>query len=779
MKINNNIQALNAYRNLNQNQFNTSKSLEKLSSGLRINRAADDAAGLAISEKMRSQIRGLQQAERNALDSISLIQTAEGALQETHSILQRMRELAVQASNDTNTPEDREQIQKEIDQLATEVNRIGNSTEFNSKKLLNDTVSNSFGEKEIDQNTIVPGTTINNINLDSNSNLPEGSYTLDVNEVITKSSVENVAGAGINTVNIEEDVNLEEGNYSIEVSANQLAKTVADPNLADSIEDIELAANSDLPNDEHTISVSREDSVTNVENDGTGISSVSINNNANLSAAEGYSIETVKTINNISDGSPVTDLTITNESFNYAGEDLTLQYAETEDGSGIFEVTLYARDGVTPLSDPVTLDNNTQTYKFYSGSEEIGLEFNTIQDINQQLSNAPEPETTFDVDYKLNLRDAENNLLDTQTVAAGDTEGTVEFTYDNATFTVEHGGNQSNDDGEIPTGALTVGTTTFDIENTLTAKLNDESSVNFTAGESVSLGNGVTINTNDDISSYVPGITNSTFTVGEENSYVATLKSENGEEVTGVQQVVVDNDGNFNFGNGVTFTTGNVSAGSYEFGVLDSKSYNAVLNMGLSQQSELKGIEPDSLLDFGNGLKAQIGSLESDTASFNIMGSLTDRSLEMQIGANEGQSLAVSINDMRAEALGITSKTAGNGFSNKMNVSNGTDNELKEYAVDVTTAENASKAISTFDEAIQRVSEERSNLGAIQNRLEHTVSNLTNTRENLTSAESRIRDADMALEMTEFTKNNILNQSAQAMLAQANQLPQGVLQLLQ
>ncbi|MBU8907779.1 hypothetical protein KH400_14320 [Desertibacillus haloalkaliphilus] len=201
--------------------------------------------------------------------------------------------------------------------------------------------------------------------------------------------------------------------------------------------------------------------------------------------------------------------------------------------------------------------------------------------------------------------------------------------------------------------------------------------------------------------------------------------------------------------------------------------------MGLSQQSELKGIEPDSLLDFGNGLKAQIGSLESDTASFNIMGSLTDRSLEMQIGANEGQSLAVSINDMRAEALGITSKTAGNGFSNKMNVSNGTDNELKEYAVDVTTAENASKAISTFDEAIQRVSEERSNLGAIQNRLEHTVSNLTNTRENLTSAESRIRDADMALEMTEFTKNNILNQSAQAMLAQANQLPQGVLQLLQ
>ncbi|PYZ94390.1 flagellin [Salipaludibacillus keqinensis] len=137
MKINNNIQALNAYRNLNQNQFQTSKNLEKLSSGLRINRAADDAAGLAISEKMRSQIRGLKQAERNAMDGISLIQTAEGALTEVHSMLQRMRELAVQASNDTNTEEDRQQVQKEIDALIEEIDQIAERTEFNTKKLLN------------------------------------------------------------------------------------------------------------------------------------------------------------------------------------------------------------------------------------------------------------------------------------------------------------------------------------------------------------------------------------------------------------------------------------------------------------------------------------------------------------------------------------------------------------------------------------------------------------------------------------------------------------------
>lgn len=137
MIINHNIAALNTYRQLSINNNNMQKSIEKLSSGLRINRAGDDAAGLAISEKMRGQIRGLDQASRNAQDGISLIQTAEGALNETHDILQRMRELAVQASNDTNTDVDRSAIQKEIDQLKSEIDRIGNTTEFNTKKLLN------------------------------------------------------------------------------------------------------------------------------------------------------------------------------------------------------------------------------------------------------------------------------------------------------------------------------------------------------------------------------------------------------------------------------------------------------------------------------------------------------------------------------------------------------------------------------------------------------------------------------------------------------------------
>src|SRR5690625_833126 len=136
MIINHNISALNTHRQLGANTNAVQSSLEKLSSGLKINRAGDDAAGLAISEKMRGQIRGLEMATKNAQDGISLIQTAEGALNESHAILQRMRELAVQAASDTNTAEDRAELQKEVDQLAEELTRIADNTEFNTQNLL-------------------------------------------------------------------------------------------------------------------------------------------------------------------------------------------------------------------------------------------------------------------------------------------------------------------------------------------------------------------------------------------------------------------------------------------------------------------------------------------------------------------------------------------------------------------------------------------------------------------------------------------------------------------
>ena len=147
MVVQHNLTAMNSNRMLGITTKSQAKSTEKLSSGYKINRAGDNAAGLAISEKMRGQIRGLDQASTNSEDGISMIQTAEGALTETHSILQRMRELAVQASSDTNTDDDRTQIQNEIDQLTEEVDRIANTTEFNTKKLLDGSAKGSVTEK--------------------------------------------------------------------------------------------------------------------------------------------------------------------------------------------------------------------------------------------------------------------------------------------------------------------------------------------------------------------------------------------------------------------------------------------------------------------------------------------------------------------------------------------------------------------------------------------------------------------------------------------------------
>lgn len=193
MIINHNMNALNAHRNMATNTSAAGKSMEKLSSGLRINRAGDDAAGLAISEKMRGQISGLEQASRNASDGISLIQTAEGALNETHNILQRMRELAVQGANDTNTSDDRVAIEEEMSQLTEEISRISETTEFNGQNLLKGTFSGAFQIGANSNQTIglqISGTSANDLGLtggvkldyktDANaSSLSEGTYTVD------------------------------------------------------------------------------------------------------------------------------------------------------------------------------------------------------------------------------------------------------------------------------------------------------------------------------------------------------------------------------------------------------------------------------------------------------------------------------------------------------------------------------------------------------------------------------------------------------------------------
>ncbi|MEB3751037.1 flagellin N-terminal helical domain-containing protein [Geobacillus icigianus] len=235
MRIQHNISALNTYRQLSFNNTQAAKNLEKLSSGYRINRAGDDAAGLAISEKMRGQIRGLEMASKNAQDGISLIQTAEGALNETHAILQRMRELAVQAANDTNVSADRSAIQAEISALSLEITRIANNTEFNTQKLLN----GSFSAKMFQ----IGANSGQSITL-SIGNM--GAAALSVNGLsVTKASSANAAISKIN--NAIETVSRERSKLGavqnrLEHTINNLGATAENLTAAESrIRDVDMA----------------------------------------------------------------------------------------------------------------------------------------------------------------------------------------------------------------------------------------------------------------------------------------------------------------------------------------------------------------------------------------------------------------------------------------------------------------------------------------------------------------------------------------------------------
>ncbi len=227
MRINNNLMAMNTHRQLGINAGNGAKSIEKLSSGYRINRAGDDAAGLAISEKMRGQIRGLNQASRNSQDAISMIQTAEGALNETQAILQRMRELAVQSANDTNVDADRTSIQDEINQLSTEITRISDTTEFNTQKLLDGTLSEvqfQIGANE-----------------SQDMDLSIGNMSASALEVVSETVTMSTQGDAIESVVVSDNFDIEGSTLTaaaggaVAAKVDALAAGISDTGFADSI----------------------------------------------------------------------------------------------------------------------------------------------------------------------------------------------------------------------------------------------------------------------------------------------------------------------------------------------------------------------------------------------------------------------------------------------------------------------------------------------------------------------------------------------------------------
>ena len=787
------------------NNGNTQKSLEKLSSGLRINKAGDDAAGLAISEKRRGQIRGLDQAARNAQDSISLINTAEGSLAESHSILQRMRELATQGANDTNTTNDRTEIQKELNALTTEINRIGNTTEFNTKKLLNGDIS-ATAQTLGTSNFAADTTQIASVSLAKGATLAAGNYTIDVatNNTTTKNLVNATTDTQVTNIAVASNSTLSEGSYNISIAKSSTVASIGSSTLQSAVTDLTLDSTSSLTG-AHTITTKRVDTAGAVSANGSGLGNIAITTPGTGLAEGSYSVVTSATASTLGAGSvlaagfgslAVTTANGANPAGMAAGA-YTIDFQETDTNSGIF--TAQIMNGATEVSEKVVLDNNVQNYKFYvkggSGlpADELGLEFNTTVGVNTALGAQGVDETApknnnFTIDTHLDLK-LGSNVLASDTIA-GDVVGatTASFTVGTTVLTQD-----------IADAALLVGnkSATFNVTSALQAKLDSGSYQNITAGSTVNLGSGVTFTAGalSDFDASGTGEQVSDFGVSSQDVYKATLKSGNngsGGVVPNTQEVVVSSSGTFNFGNGVTFTTGAgaIVAGSNNFEVGSSTTPTttdvltktgpgggAVTTLDITDKA-------NTTIDFGSGLTANISGLTAGQASFDVANTTTDAPLTMQIGANKGQLMSIDMKDMRANALlltgtaGTSASVSGAVFTSANGVGDGTNSATTEAALDVSTTAKATAAIEVIDNAINLVSAERSKLGAFTNRLEHTIANLGTTSENMTSAESRVRDVDMAKEMMQFQKNNILSQAAQAMLAQANKAPQGVLQLL-
>lgn len=604
MRINHNIQALNAYRNLSHTMGQTSKNLEKLSSGLRINRAADDAAGLAISEKMRSQIRGLDMAERNSLDAISLIQTAEGALSETHSILQRMRELSVQAANGTLEGTDREAIQKEINQLTYEIDRISDTTQFNKKKLLS-------------------------------------------------GSEEGRPFAEVNSTQVAYSAN---GTWSGVVTAEPTEPAQVDIKFTKEFGQLTTA---DLEGQTFTI-------------------------NGKI-----YEID-------------VTDGT----SAGVTGDNIAVNISGWLDNGGTSDADIMSN--ITNLMNSLESAINQNDSLMFNVSKSIPTDDGTANDglINEGI-----------------LSLSSNNPMSPKDVQDLGTRKEISTTI-------------SSVNGVSFSDPLTNTTTTALVANPDSAQAKPIA-ITFAeapkAGDTLKI-DGLTINFNSPAVPYGAG----SATIDVTDKDLETVLNEINTVITAA---VADT------------TTNPVPA----LAPVNSVSNNSlILGTIKTDDGNTTGVT--------NGLDIALidGDFEADKGK--------NLDVDLQIGANASEKLSLSLGVMDAASLGIARNAD---YSTLL-----TAGVNAVVGVNVSTPEAARLAITAFDHAIGLVSAERSKLGAFQNRLEHTVTNLQTANENLTSAESRIRDTDMAKSMTEYTKNNILNQAGQAMLAQANQLPQGILQLL-
>lgn len=835
MRINHNIAAMEAYRQLTVTSGQLQGTLEKLSSGLRINRAADDAAGLAISEKMRSQIRSIHQASRNAQDGISLIQTAEGALDEVQAILHRMRELAIQAANDTYTSYDREQIQKEIDQLKAEIDRIGESAQFNTRKLL--TGELSFIINQVGGNAYVS-------NMTASPSTQPGTYKVKIYQEASRAEltgVTNVAvldrihtgeivinGVAVYLNSTEFSAALDKLQYVIDKINEKTHNTGVKAERANghlrlvqteegSERRIILSGSQDLLQD---LGFGAVPSILSNELSGTGptfaVGSdrlIRINGTVvDLSTASSWQ-DVVDRINSQMGGQVWAELVniggklYIRISAQGSGRDVVLEEdSETISGLARYDVDLQAIGFNTTRASQTQMEirgfdvdvddtdtsyfigfDNTvgsagTTYTFYINGVEINV---TTRDLDSD-GNADDLDLN-DVITAINAKSSETGV--TATLTSYDAGGGDYRAY--ITLTASPGSKIELEDKDIVGGSTS---TLLEKIGFKTHWAHDDtrydprrwvmggSGVTGPAGITSAIyinGVRIDVDASDTLSNVIRKINNlSAYTNVKAynrdvngNSYLFLIQASGDSS----NKIIVEGNTNLLSWLGLDDATEGI-----EEGTIASSGTNVKVRVPSKDENgnSYDINSPDTLIIEGRGshvvLEKKIKDYKYYTPtnvnytlmplglSFSINGKRWDEAdirvdasgtLFLHIGPNENELMRVDIDSLNTDGLGIADLT-------------------------VLTREEAELAIEKSTKALEQVSTTRSKLGAFQNRLEHTIKNLNIMEVNVQAAESRIRDADIAQEMMEFVRLQILHQSGVAMLAQANQLPQSVLQLL-
>ena len=937
MVIQHNIPALQSYNIVNNTSNQLQKAIAKLSSGLRINSAADDAAGLAISEKMRAQVKGLDKAVSNAQDGISLIQTAEGALSETHSILQRMRELSVQAANDTLTQQDRSYIQVEIDQLNEEVTRIGNTTQFNKKKLLNGDSAALWSSDNNETKAIINGG-LREIDQFGQKKSVEGNYKIKVKAdpgqgEVQKSDIMKVKHQDVlmnKSTSIQSGVtdvavsNAPAGNY--EVSLDETKDAGAVLTGAYGIGGTKYTTDSTIDFQSISSPVTK---ISIQTTDGTEIWSTSgsdiFKQGTNTAAADdqakffagdtanptAYGVTFTGVQDEITAAARAKGITLTGWDASSATQNLTatkmngeapgikivyessgsapspLTSAVTpaasgtqtkaedvftvavgdnafDNGSVLFEVqsinsltnevtlkataSLLSQDGTnrTAVQENIVLkgmvdaNGNSQPGTdgtpvnlggLFGGTDDATSVTIALKDIdavqeggkfvyfvtpNTSTSNQNDmdinvhanldstwddkwdggPYNGNDLNYTLDGSKTANRdlhfksfVLNGKTGVASESDIILSTNTDfrknsqpGGKLDTSNAGMLASFDaayiGKVADGSVKLrdldkfwdGQGVFMLEDAKTITLNQgdgkTASVTLYANDTL---NDVAKKMNDAIatglgqSKYVDDATKFV-------TYVGNGSTTDSEAVDGtflMRSVVPGASGEITFSGDENLinafslnTIQDSKETSYSVDVTNAHTGEVIAQNVKTTGNVLHGvISPNVDVEF-SALSGIAASWDDASKKFRYASStqettlhLADNTTVFQIGANEGEDMGINIGDMRSHALGLDS-------------------------VNVMSRERASRSITVIDNAIDKVSTQRAKIGAYQNRLEYTVNNLTTASENLTSAESRIRDADMAKEMMNFTKLNIMLQAGNSMLAQANQQPQNVLSLI-